>query len=83
MKVIEYANKNPKLECRVIAANFNIRKTSASNILKNAKTLQKKYEFFKGNCKQMRHGQYQFINEILTNWYKKYIVQVYFQMALC
>lgn len=83
MKFIDYASKNPKLECRVITANFNIRKTSASNILKNAKTLQKEYQFFKGICKQMRHDLYQFINEILTNCYKKYIVQVYFQMALC
>ena len=41
MKVIEYASKNPNLGCRVIAAHFNIGKTSVSNILKNAKTLQK------------------------------------------
>ena len=63
---IEYASKSPTLGCRVIAAHFNIEKASASNILKNAKTLQ-----------------YHLINEILINWYKNVLVQVYFRMALC
>ena len=58
MKVIEYASKKPKLGCRVILVHFNTGKTSVSNILKKAKTLQKEYEFFKGSCKKMRHGQY-------------------------
>ena len=41
------------------------------NILRNAKTLQREYEFFKGNCGKLRHGQYHLINEILIAWYKK------------
>lgn len=71
MKVIAYANNNPKMGCRVIAEHFKIGKTCVSNILRNAKTLQKEYEFFKGNCKKLRHGQYHLINEILIAWYKK------------
>ena len=43
-KVIDYANKNPKMGCRVIAEHFSIGKTCVSNTLRNAK-------FFKGNMK--------------------------------
>ena len=42
MKVIGYANKNPKRGCWVIAEHFSIRKTYISNISTNAK-------LFKGN----------------------------------
>ena len=70
-KVIDYANKNPKMGCRVIAEHFSIGKTCVSNILRNAKTLQREYEFFKGNRKKLRHGLYHLINEILIAWYKK------------
>ena len=72
MKVIDYANKNPKMECRVIAEHFSIGKTCVSDILRNAETLQREYKFFKGNCKKLRHGQYHLINEILIAWYDKY-----------
>ena len=65
MKVIAYANKNPKMGCRVIAEHFSIGKTCVSNILRNAKALQREYEYFKGNCEKLRHGQYHLINEIL------------------
>ena len=49
MKVIDYANKNPKMVCQVIAEHFSIGKTYVSNILRNIKSLQREYEFFKGN----------------------------------
>ena len=52
MKVIEHVSKNPELGCRVIATHFNTGKTIVSNIVKNAKTLQKEYEFFKGSCEK-------------------------------
>ena len=71
MKVIDYANKNPKIGCRVIAEHFSIGKTCVTNILRNAKTFQREYEFFKGNCKKLRHRQCHLINEILVAWYKK------------
>ena len=62
MKVIDYADKNSKLGCRIIADNFSIGKTCVSNILRNTKTLQMEYEFFTGNCKKLRHGQHHLIN---------------------
>ena len=40
MKVIDYADKNPKMECRVIVEHFSIGKTCVSNILRKAKTLR-------------------------------------------
>ena len=57
MKVIDYVRKKiPKVGCRVIAEHFRIGKAYVSNILRNAKTLQKEYDFFKRNCKKLRHG---------------------------
>ena len=58
MKANDYANKNPKMGCRVIAEHSSIGKTCVSNMLRNAKTLQREYEFFKRNCKKVRHVQY-------------------------
>ena len=37
--------------CWVIAEHFSVGKIYVSNILRNAETLQREYEFFKGNCK--------------------------------
>ena len=51
--------------------NFCVGKSYVPNILRNAKTLQREYEFFKRNCKKVRHGQYDLINEILIDWNKK------------
>ena len=52
MKVIDYADKNSKMGCWIIADNFSIGKTCVSNILRNTKTLQMEYEFFTGNCRR-------------------------------
>ena len=52
MKVIdEEKKKHPKMGCWVIAEHFSVGKIYVSNILRNAETLQREYEFFKGNCK--------------------------------
>lgn len=66
-----WLHKQKPLFTWVIAAHINIGKTSVSKILKNVKTLQKEYWFFKGRCKNTRQGEYHLINEILINWYKK------------
>ena len=71
MKVIDYADKNTKVECRVIVEHFSIGKTCVSNILRKAKTLRMEYQCFKGNCRKLRHRQYHLINEILIAWHKK------------
>ena len=77
MKIIEYANKNPTKGCRFIGEHFSIGKTCIANILKNAETLEKEYEFFKGNYKKLKHGQYHVINEILITWYGR-CANIYF-----
>ena len=41
-----------------------------SNNSRNPKLLQREYEFFKRNCKKLRHRQHRLINEILIAWYK-------------
>ena len=53
MKAIDYANKNPKMGCRVIAEHFSIGKTCVSNILRNG-------NLFKGNMN--------FSKEVAKNW---------------
>ena len=69
--ILDYANESPKMGCRKIAEHFSVGKTTASNLLKEGKNLQKEFEFFKGNYKKRRHGKCHVINEILCNWYGK------------
>ena len=80
MNVINYANKNQNMGCRVIwnfsvldTENFSIGRTCVSNVLMNAKVLQGEWEFCKENWKKLRHGKGHLINEILIAWYKKCI----------
>ena len=66
------ANKERKQSCRQLAEMFNIGKTAAANIIKNEEaSIRKEYEEFKGDLKRKRKGQFNDINEILYEWYKK------------
>ena len=71
IKILNYASENPKKGCRDIANHFQIGKTAAATILRDGKKLRKEYEFFKGDCKTKRTGQFMVINEILYKWYGK------------
>ena len=74
IKIVDYANKNPKMGCQLITEHFITGKTCVSNILRNVKYLQMisnvkclkylqmEYGFFKGNRKKLRYGQYHLIN---------------------
>ena len=62
----ELCKGKSKKSCREIAAQFQIGKTAASSILKDGKKLRKEFEFFKGNCKTKRAGQFSLINETLV-----------------
>ena len=55
----------------LFAERFNIGKTAAADIFKNAKQLRADYESFKGTYKKRRHGRYHLINEALYKWYKR------------
>ena len=50
---------------------FNIGKTAAVNIIKNEASIRKEYEKFKDDLKRKRKGQFNDINEILHEWFKK------------
>ena len=65
------ANKERKQSCRQLAEMFNIGKTAAANIIKNEVSIRKEYEEFKGDLKRKRKGQFNDINEILYEWFKK------------
>ena len=54
-------------DCRT----FQYLKDLRLKYLKKRKTLQREYEFYKGNCKKARYGQYHVINQIFIDWYKK------------
>ena len=65
------ANKERKQSCRQLVEMFDIGKTAAANIIKNEASIRKKYEEFKGDLKRKRKGQFNDINEILYEWFKK------------
>ena len=65
IKILNYSNENLNKSCGEIAAQFQIGKAAASSILKDGKKLRKEFEFFKGNCKTKRAGQFSLINETL------------------
>ena len=69
--------------CWLVAKQISIGKNFVSHILRNAKALQSEYEFSKGNCKKLNHGQCHSVNEILVAWYKNVPAQMCFQMAKC
>ena len=69
IKILNYSNENSKNSCREIAAQFQIGKIAGSSILKDGKKLRKEFEFFKGDCKTKRSGQFSLINETLCKWY--------------
>ena len=71
IKILNYASENPKKGCRDITNKFQIGKTAAATILRDGKKLRKEYEFFKGDCKTKRTGQFMVTNEILYKWYGK------------
>ena len=65
------ANKEKKQSCRQLAKIFNIGKTAAANIIKNEASICKEYEEFKGDLKRKTKDQFNDINEILYEWFKK------------
>ena len=50
---------------------FNIGKTAAANIIKNEASIHKEYEELKGDLKRRRKGQFNDINAVLYEWFKK------------
>ena len=50
---------------------FNIGKTAAANFIKNEASIRKEYEEFKSDLKRKRKGQFNDINKILCEWFKK------------
>ena len=65
------ANKERKQSCRQLAEIFNIGKTAAENIIKNKASIREEYEECKGDLKRKRKGQFNYINDILFQWFKK------------
>ena len=65
------AIKERKQSCRQLAEMFNIGKTAAASIIKNEASIRKEYEEFKVDLKRKRKGQFNDINGILYEWFKK------------
>ena len=67
IKILNYSNENPK-KLQEKAVQFQIGKTVPSSILKDGKKLHKELEFFKGNCKTKRAGQFSLRNTLQVIW---------------
>ena len=65
------ANKEGKQNCQQLAEMVSIGKTAAANIIKNETSIREECEEFKGDLKRNRKGQFNDINEILYEWFKK------------
>ena len=66
------ANKERKQSCQQFEETFNIGKTgNEASIIKNEASIRKEYEEFKGDLKRKRKGQFNDINEILYERFKK------------
>ena len=64
-----FCQKNPKLGCRKLADIYKIRKTAATNILKDEKKIREQHEMFCEKSKKRKpYGKYHKINEILFEW---------------
>ena len=62
--VMEVIALNFFFECSMVTIFF-------SRLQNSSKDEFWEYELLKGNCKNLRHGQYHLINQILIGWYKK------------
>ena len=78
MKVTDYANKNPKIRCWVIAEHFSIGKTYVQISQATQKRFKGNMSFSKETVKKTRYGQYHLINKILIAWYKKCYLTILF-----
>ena len=67
IKILNYASENPRKFCRDITNQCQTGKTETATNLRYDKKLRKEYEFFKGNLKTKRTGQFM----ILYTWYLK------------
>ena len=72
MTFLDFAKGNSNFECRKLAEIFKIRKTAATNILKEEKSIRSQHELFRKKSKKSNWpGKYQRINGILYLWYQR------------
>ena len=70
-KVLDFANGNPTLGCRKLAEIFKIRKTTATNIIKE-KNIHSEHELFHEKSKKRNcPAKYRKMYEILHEWYQR------------
>ena len=69
--MLDYKKSNPTIGCRDIAEIFNIRKPSATTIIKSEEKLRKYCARFEGNRKRIRQRKFNKLNEGMYLWYTK------------
>ena len=70
IRVLDHAEKNPKVGYRKLAELFGVRKTQIAALMKDKRTIRARYETFRSaNNKRLRDGKYQEINEAVYQWY--------------
>ena len=69
VKIISYAEENPKVGIRAIAETYGIGKTQVSNILRSKVSIKAAYESNLSTHKKYCVSKYSDVNEALFTWY--------------
>ena len=69
VKIISYAEENPKVGIRAIAETYGIGKTQVSDILRNKVSIKAAYASNFSTHKKCRVSKYSDVNEALYSWY--------------
>ena len=69
MKIISYAEENPKVGIRAIAVSFGIGKTQVSSILRSKVSIKAEYASNFSTPKKSHVSKYSDVNKALYSWY--------------
>ena len=76
IEVIEYANKNPSVGRRDLAATFSCRKSQINSVITSKKFLLERWASNESGNLERKHGrseqQYGELSRILWEWYQRY-----------
>ena len=70
IRVLDHAEKNPKVGCRKLASLFSVGKRHIAALIKDKRNVRAQYETFRSaNNKRSQDGKYQEINKAVYQWY--------------
>ena len=70
IRVLDHAETNPKVGCRMLAELFGVRNRQIAALIKDKRTIRAQYETFRSaKNKRSRDGKYQERNEAVYQWH--------------